>query len=244
MKVKLDHPALFVKGIEIISELVTEVKIKLNEFGLSISAIDPANVAMVGFKIPKSAFSEFEVGNEELGINLDNLKKILKRCGNGSVLTLESSENVLNILIQDRLKRNFSLNLIEIEGEDIDFASKVSRMEFVARIELNSIDFTASIEDCAVVGDSCAFKIENGKYVIEAKALNSARTEFSGDEAVIEAEECKSKYSLEYLQKFLKGAKICDKTNVAFAEDHPLKLEFRMPKMEIAFILAPRVETD
>ena len=78
MLVELQSPAMLTKAIEIISDLVTEVRIKVNEFGMSITAMDPANVAMVNFKLPKSAFSKFELDSEVLGINLDNLKRILK----------------------------------------------------------------------------------------------------------------------------------------------------------------------
>ena len=40
----------------------------------------------------------------------------------------------------------------------------------------------------------------------------------------------------------MKGAKLCEKTIIKFAEDHPLKIEFRGQGMELDFILAPRVE--
>ena len=242
MLIKLENPTLLSKAIEIISELVTEVRIKVNEYGLSISAIDPANVAMVGFKIPRSAFSQFESGNEVLGVNLDNLKRILRRSGAGSSLIFEKKENLLSIEIEDRIKRHFTLNLIEVESEDVDFYEKVSRMEFSSKIEMNSVDLVSSIEDCAVVADATSFIIRDGKFIVEAKSLNSAMSEFSGDEAKIEGENSKSKYSLEYLQKFMKGAKICEKTSLQFAEDHPLKIEFKTPHMELAFILAPRTE--
>ena len=56
MHLKLNNPTAFTKSIELISDLVLEVRVKINEFGMSIVAIDPANVAMVSFKIPKSAF--------------------------------------------------------------------------------------------------------------------------------------------------------------------------------------------
>ena len=56
MLVKLENPLLLTKPIEIISDLITEVRIKVNEFGMSITAMDPANVSMVNFKVPKSAF--------------------------------------------------------------------------------------------------------------------------------------------------------------------------------------------
>jgi len=244
MLIKLDNPAVLARAIEIISELVTEVRMKVNEFGLSISAIDPANVAMVGFKIPKSAFSQFEVDKEVLGINLDSLKRILKRAGAGSSIILESKDNQLNIKIQDRIQRKFSLSLIDVESEDVDFETKTGRMEFSTKIDLPSVDLVDSIEDAGVVADACTFMIEEGKFIIEAKGLNSAKSEFSGDEAKIAGETCKSRYSLEYLQKFMKGAKLCERTILNFAQDHPLKIDFAPAGMQLSFVLAPRVETE
>ena len=240
MLVKLDDPGLFLKGIEVISELVTEVRIKLNEFGMSITAIDPANVAMVRFKIPRTAFSQFETGDEVLGINLDSLKKILRRCTNGNSLILEKKENILEIQVLGKIKRDFSLNLIEIESAE----KEIPNLEYSARVEIVSPDLISSIEDCIVVSDACSFRIDSGKFIIESRGLNSARSEFSGDEAKIEAENCKSKYSLEYLQKFMKGVKLCDKTFLFFANDHPMKMDIKTEHMEINFILAPRVETE
>lgn len=240
MLVKLEDPSSLSKVIDVISELVTEVRIKVNEFGMSIIAIDPANVAMVRFKLPKSSFSQFETGNEVLGINLDSLKKILKRCTNGTSLILEKKDNFLNIQILDRIKRNFSLNLIEIESAE----KEIPNLDYSARVEISSLDLVSSIEDCIVVSDACSFITTKESFVIESKGLNSARSEFSGDEAKIEAEDCKSKYSLEYLQKFMKGAKLCEKTNLSFANDHPLKIDIKTEHMELNFLLAPRVETE
>ncbi len=240
MLIKLENPVIISKAIEIISELVTEVRIKVNEFGLSINAIDPANVAMVGFKIPKSSFSHFEADKEILGVNLDSLKQILKRCSSGSSLIFERKENFLNIQIQDRVKRNFNLSLIEIESDD----KEMPNLEYSSKVEIDSVDLIASVEDCAVVADACSFIVKEGKFAIEAKGLNSARTEFSGDEARIEAENCKSKYSLEYLSKFAKGAKLSPKTTLRFADDHPLRMDIRTNEIELSFLLAPRVETE
>src|SRR3989338_1567242 len=244
MLVKLENPQLLSRVVEIISELVTDVRIKISEYGLSISAMDPANVSLVGFKIHKSAFRQFESGSDVLGVNLVNLKSILRRCSSKSTLIIEKKENTLEISIQDRISRKFVLTLIEIESEDIDFDEKERKIEFSSRIEMNSLDLIDSIEDCLVVSDSCSFIVKNGKFIIEAKSLNSARSEFSGDEAKIEAEDCKSRYSLEYLQKFMKGAKLSEKSILKFASDHPLRVDYKTENMELSFILAPRVETE
>ncbi|MBT3404724.1 proliferating cell nuclear antigen (pcna) [archaeon] len=240
MLVELQSPAMLTKAIEIISDLVTEVRIKVNEFGMSITAMDPANVAMVNFKLPKSAFSKFELDSEVLGINLDDLKRILKRCGTGGSVIFEKKDNMLEIQINDRIARKFTLNLIEIESEDKEMPS----LEFSSKVGISSIDLVDAIEDCGVVADACSFIVEEGKFIVAAKGINSARAEFSGDEATIQAENCKSRYSLEYLQKFMKGAKLCEKAIIKFAADHPLRLDFRTGELELSFILAPRVETE
>ncbi len=241
MIVKMDDPALMIRAIDVISELVTEVRIKVNDSGIHINAIDPANVAMVGFTIPKSSFSQFETGPEVLGINLDSFRKILRRCSSGSSVILEKKGNLLSIQIDDRIKRNFLLNLIEVEREE----KEIPNLKFTTAVKMNSVDFVDSVEDCAVVADACSFLIKDGKFLIEARGLNSARSEFSGDEAEITTEiaNCRSRYSLEYLQKFAKGSKLFDKTILKFSDDHPLRMDLKSENLELSFILAPRVET-
>ena len=240
MLVKLDNPLLMIKAIDVISELVTEVRMKVNDTGINIIAIDPANVAMVGFTIPKNSFSQFETDKEILGINLDSLKKILRRCSSGSSVILEKKGNMINIQIHDKIKRNFTLSLIDVEREE----KEIPNLTFTSGVKLNSVDFADSVEDCAVVADACSFLIKDGKFIIEARGINSARSEFSSDEAEISSEtNCKSRYSLEYLQKFIKGAKLFDKTHLRFSEDHPLRVDLKSDSLELSFILAPRVET-
>jgi len=249
MLLKLNEPKLLSDVITIISDLVTEVKIKVNKQGMSIVAIDPANVALVSFKLPASAFSQIEVEEEVLGVSLDSLKSVLRRCSPGSSLVLQTEDNSLKIQIHDKIKREFQLSLIDIEQEE----KAMPNLEFSSKIEISSIDLTDSIEDCSIVADACSFIAQQDKFIIEARgSLNSAKSAFSSDEVKIEIKpgqgnenkEIKSRYSLEYLQKFIKGARLVDKSLISFSNDYPLKLEFKTPRMELAFVLAPRVETE
>ena len=241
MLLKLDRPKLLGDVIGIISELVNEVKIKINKEGLGIIAIDPANVALISFLLPKIGFSSFEVKDEEiLGVNLDSLRNVLRRAGIGSSLILQTQDNTLNIEIHDKIKREFKIALVNIEQEEKTMPS----LEFTCTVSMSSLDLNDAIEDCSVVADACSFSIKDGKFVIDAKGLNSTKSEFSGDEAKIVGEMGKGKYSLEYLQKFIKSCKLTDKVIINFAEDYPLKLEFPGDSFNLAFVLAPRVETE
>jgi proliferating cell nuclear antigen len=244
MLLKLDEPKILTDTISIISDLVTEVRAKITRQGLSIIAIDPANVALVILKMPASAFSQFKIeGDEELGLNLSDLKAVLRRCGIGSSLILEKQDNLLNLNIQDKVKRNFSLALIDIDAEE----KQPPNLEFSSKVEIDSSVLSEAIEDAAIVADACSF-VTNKKqdnFIVEAKgSLNSARVEFSSDEAKLQVQDAKAKYSLEYLQKFIKAAKLTEKAILQFSTDYPMQLDFKTSNLELGFVLAPRVETE
>jgi proliferating cell nuclear antigen len=240
MIIKLDSPKILSDAIGIVSELVSEVRIKLLEDGLSIVAVDPANVSLVIFKLPRESFSQYEIGNEVWGVNLDDLKKILKRASSSSSIVFEQEDNQLKISIFDKIKRVFTLSLINIDGED----KNIPNLTFSAKIEMPSKSFSEAVEDAKVVADSCALISGEGFFMVEGiGSLNSARAEFSGDEAEISGI-ARAKYSLEYLSKFIKASKISDNVVINLSDNHPLRIDFPGEKMGIGFILAPRVDND
>jgi len=240
MIVKMDKPKLLSDAINIISEIVTEVRIKLLEDGMSIIAVDPANVAMVIFRIPKESFSQYEAGGEVWGVNLADLKLVFRRASSGANVVIEQEENQLKISIFDKVKRIFNMALIEVDSED----KPEPDLKFAAKVQMDSSNFSQAIEDCSVVADACSLVAGKDFFIIEGLgALNSARAEFSGDEAKMEGI-AKSKYSLEYLMKFIKAGKIAERVEINFSDDYPLRLDFPGDQLGIRFILAPRVEND
>jgi len=227
-------------AVAIISDVVSEVRIKLLEDGMSIIAVDPANVALVIFKLPRESFSQYEIGNEVWGVNLGDLKRILRRTGVSATVVFEEEEGKLKISILDKVKRTFSLALIEVSSEDKD----IPELNFDVKVEMDSEDFSQAIEDANIVADSCSIVASEEFFMIEGSgSLNSAQAKFSG-ESVEMSGIGKSKYSLEYLMKFIKAAKISSRVVVNFSNDYPLRVDFPGERMGIGFVLAPRVENN
>ena len=78
MRLTLAEPKYLKDSISIISELVNETRIKVSSDGMELIAMDPANVAMVVFKLSPSAFTEYNVEKpEDIAINLTNFIKAL-----------------------------------------------------------------------------------------------------------------------------------------------------------------------
>lgn len=240
MQLKLESPKLLSDIVSIISELVTEVRLKVTKEGLSLTAIDPANVAMVYFKMPADLFSQFELEKEEtLGLNLENLKAVLRRCQLGSSLTLSKLDNTLKLGIQDKIKREFTLSLLDIEGEE----KEMPIWEFKSVIKMDSEAFVEAIEDCSVVSDACTFNAEPTKFTIESHGpINSAKIEFSSDEVEIHSDNSIARFSLEYLSKFVKGTKVSSKVGINFSDNHPMRINFATGNVMLSFVLAPRIE--
>ena len=239
MLVKFNDAKALSEAVAIMSELVNELRIKVNKNGMSAVAVDPANVALVSLKIPRTAFSQFETSEEEIGVNLEDLKQVLKRANSGSSLTLERKENKLLVNLEDNVKRRFTLSLIDIDSEE----KHVPDLEFQVKVSLPSSLFQHAVEDALVVSDACLFNASGNSFSIEAKGnLNSSHTEFNPEEVKLNGEG-KAKYSLEYLQKFVKACKLSENVSLQFKTDYPLRVDFS-GDVEMTFILAPRVEED
>jgi len=101
MRLTLAEPRYLKESVTIISDLVNEARFRVNKEAIELVAMDPANVAMVIFKLLSSSFTEYDVKKDvEIAINLSNLKQILRRAKPDDMLTLElDPDNKLKIIL-------------------------------------------------------------------------------------------------------------------------------------------------
>ena len=101
MKLVLAEPKFLKESVGIISELVNEVTIKIDKDKLELIAMDPANVAMIVFKLLSSAFIEYNVDKEEqISISLDSFRQILRRAKPRDTITLELDDKKSRLRIK------------------------------------------------------------------------------------------------------------------------------------------------
>jgi proliferating cell nuclear antigen len=245
MKLVLAETKLIREPITIISDLVTEAKFKIGKNGIEMIAMDPANVAMVLFRLLSSAFVEYNVKEEvDIAINLNNLKQVLRRIKGNDNLTLELSENKLKLVLTGSTIRTFYLPLIDQQEKE----HKEPDLKFKTSIKCPSSMLNDAIEDVEIVAESVTFQSEDKKFIVNASGdTGKATVDIKAEENVhIESsEKVKSKYSIEYLKKMIQGAKISSNVHIQFSKDYPLKLEYKeLDKIQMVFILAPRIEND
>lgn len=248
MKLTLAEPKYIKDSISIISELVTEARFKITKDGIELVAMDPANVAMVIFKLLSSSFVEYNLEKDvELAINLNNLKQVMRRAKANDTVSMQlSNENKFEITFKGKNTRKFSLPIIELEEKE----QRIPDLKFPLKITTSASNLSEAIEDADIVAESVSLEGDSDKLVILAEGdLSKAKIEImKDDETVIKADsqdKVRAKYSVEYLKKMIAGSKLADTVTISFDRDYPLMLEFKeVDKVNLKFILAPRVEND
>lgn len=245
MKLTLAEPKLLKESISIISDLVTETKFRVGKDFIEIVAMDPANVAMVVFRMPSNSFAEYDVSEDTvLAMNLASFKQVLRRAKPNDVLTLEKTENKLKIILKEKNVRTFYLPLIDLD----DRPQKVPDLSAKAVVSLPSSVLNEAIEDMDIVSESVTFMADVDNLTISASGdLKNADVVIGKDDSVsITTDgEHKSKYSIEYLKKMIQSSKLVGNAVLKFSNDYPLTLEYaEKDKLSLSFILAPRVDND
>ena len=245
MKLVLAETKLIKEPITIISDLVTEARFRITKDSIELIAMDPANVAMVVFRLLSSAFVEYNVKEETIiSINLNNFKQVLRRIKAADNLTLEVTDNKLKLTLASNAVRTFFLPLIELDEKE----QKIPDLKFKTTITLPSSVLNEAIEDVEIVAESVLFAVEDKKFIVSATGdLSKAMVEIKADEGIVikTEEKVKAKYSIEYLKKMMQGSKISGQVTIGFNKDYPLKLEYKeLDKIQMMFILAPRIEND
>ena len=117
-------------------------------------------------------------------------------------------------------------------------------------VKTGSSILAQAIVDADIIGESVAFVAEPSKFMIQAEGdLSKAKIEIKESAntqiSMHSKEIIKSKYSIEYLKKMVIAGKLADEVIVHFNKDYPLKLDSKIiDKLNLSFILAPRVESE
>ena len=245
MQLTLSEPRLLKESVNVVAELVNEVTMRIDKDKIEIVAIDPASVAMVEFKLLSSAFVEYSVPvPQELAINLDHLKQVLKRAKATDTISISLGEDKhrLTIQFQGAHKKTFNIPLINIEeGEQ-----KLPTLDYKSKVTLPSEKLDEAVEDMSVISESLSLNVVPEKLIVRAESsLKDAKVELPSTEEtviILDGPEMSSKYSIEYLKKMAKASKLADTVSLELGNDYPLRMEYKLlDKLRLSFILAPRV---
>lgn len=246
MKLVLDKPSYLKESINIINELVIEARFDITQTGIELISMDAANIAMINFKLLKNAFTTYDLDKDiNLGLNIHNLKDILRRVKESDFLIIEYVDEKLNITLKGKTLRKFKIPIIDLGEEDKQ--TKAPNLEYDTVIKTTSDLFSDAVDVADLKEDSVGVEITANKEKLlfnSVSNMNESSTTIkaSKDTKIECKEEQVAKFQVGYLKKFTNGSKLSNFVTINLKTNFPIKVDYKaVDKVQLSFILAPLV---
>lgn len=241
-----DAPALKA-GIDAIVSLVEEGQFEVKNDGLHLKAMDPSQISMVSFTMPKSAFVEYNISDEsKIGIDITQLANVLARGKKGEKAELSVEEGRLVVkFIGEKHKRTFKVPLMET-GER---TQKEPKIEFKNFVVVKADAFKETLKDAKLISSHLRLQLTPEQFVVDVRGENGeVRAEFdkgSSEVSGLQTEGAvKATFPLQYLEDMVKATAGSSVVRINLETDRPLKLEYDIEGAKVVYYLAPRIETE
>lgn len=250
MEFSFKDAKFFKQCIDAVGSLIDEGSFEISKEGIRLRSLDPSQIAMVDFKLPKGhAFSSYDVEDPRtISLNLQDLSKVFARSKGSEKVTIlfdEKEGNRLQIEFAGDTKRAFKLPLLDLRETAMPKEPKVA-LETMVKIKASH--FKEMLKDVVLVSSHLQMEAEGSSFNIEAhgdsgdlKVENSMKTLKDLDVKAPSA--TKAMYPAEYLEKMSRAAVDNEPVQIEFGTNKPIRIHYKIGEAEFVFFLAPRVES-
>ncbi|MCG1004387.1 MULTISPECIES: DNA polymerase sliding clamp [Halobacterium] len=233
--------------LDSVSVLVDECKIHLDEDGLSIRAVDPANVGMVDLDLGSAAFESYEADGGIIGVNLSRLEDIAGMADADQLVQLELDEETRKLHIQiDGLEYTLAL----IDPDSIRQEPDIPDLDLSANVVIEGADIDRSVRAADMVSDHIALGVDAADelfYVDAEGDTDDVHLELTRDDLIdLEAGDAHSLFSLDYLKDMNKAIPKDAEVELELGDEYPVKIHFDIAEAQghVTYMLAPRIQSD
>jgi len=234
-------------ALDSVSVLVDECKIHLEEDGIAIRAVDPANVGMVDLSLDAGAFESYEADGGLIGVNLSRLEDIVGMADSGQLVELELDEETRKLHIQiDGLEYTLAL----IDPDSIRQEPDIPDLDLPAEIVIEGADINRAVTAADMVSDHIALGVDADAetFYVEAEGdTDDVRLELDREDLIdLQAGAARSLFSLDYLKDMNKAIAKDGEVTTELGEEFPVKMHFDIAEGQgnVTFMLAPRIQSD
>ena len=233
--------------LDSVGVLVDECKIHLEEDGLEIRAVDPANVGMVDLSLSASAFESYEADGGLIGVNLVRLHDIAGMADTDQLVHLELDEQTRKLHISiDGLEYTLAL----IDPESIREEPDLPDLDLPAEIVIEGRDIDRAVTAADMVSDHIELGVDDAEelFYVEAEGdTDDVHLELDTDDLIdLTSGPASSLFSLDYLKDMDKAIPADAEVTMELGEEFPVKMHFEIAEGEgqVTYMLAPRIQSN
>ena len=249
---RLDNSRILKHIIDALSGIIGEAEFLITPEKLQLKAMDPSRICLLQLEMKDDTFENFTCNKDcKIGINTEDLDKILKRCGTNESIEISFKDNEQKIRIKfckedSKRSRNFSLSLLDIQAEEIPLENLL-QIAFESIFVLEPSLLLEAIKDAEIYSEILNIKCsEELLKMTSSGQIGEMEYELDKEEC-IEFEsgetEASGSYAIRFLKNIMKVIGITEKLEISLKTDHPLKFAFDLLEgAQLTYFLAPRVE--
>jgi proliferating cell nuclear antigen len=231
--------------VEAIVSLVDEGIFSISKEGISLRAMDPSGISMISFFIPSKAFSKYEIEKTvEIGLNIDNLSKIMSTTREDEAIVLKDVDGKLSLeFVGAKNRRRYRLHLIDVRKKD----DKEPKVEFDANVEIASDHLKNALKDASLISSYITLKAGKSHFTISAKGDSGDLEELNElDGNMIKkldaGKEADAVFNLEFLENMVRSSPMGNAIKLSIKSDQPLRMTYNIGDAAVTYYLAPYVE--
>ena len=231
--------------VEVISTLVSEVKLTVSKDGIDVKAVDPSHVAMLVLSLKKSAFVEFTGEPTEIGIDIEKLKEVLRLSKPGDDIDLQYDGGKNRLVVKvGKVTRHMSI----VDPAGIT-DPKVPNVTPPGTAVVKMEELRQGIRGSESISDHVTLTLDTEGFTMHSEG-ETDRVDMTLPKASLSRHEVKepvkSMYPLDFFSSMVKSITTSEDVTLHVGNEYPLKIEFTIAdgKGEGRFLLAPRVEED
>ena len=245
---------------QVVDQLLTvvdEAIFRLGYDGMSVTAVDPANVGMVDLEVEPGAFESVGDGMFPVGLNLQRLDDYIDGASGGDPVTLSFQPETLSVEIQHT---NVEVEMAGINTEAMRDEPDIPELDHSVGLTADAGVFRDAIENAELVSDHVEFEavVDDQELVVSGEGDTDTIETVLGSDELPEASfesDTTSLYSLAYLvggstgkskyKGLLKPLNRDTDLRVEFSEEMPVKMHYDFADGfgHVTVMLAPRVQS-
>ncbi|CDP06917.1 unnamed protein product [Coffea canephora] len=208
-ELRLVQGSLLKKVLDAIKDLVNDANFNCSSSGFSLQAMDSSHVALVALLLRSEGFEHCRCDrNFSMGMNLNNMTKMLKCVGNDDIITIKGDDGCDTVTFmfesptQDKIA-DFEMKLIDIDSEHLG----ILEVEYQAIVRMPSVEFARICKDLSSIGDTVVISVRK-------KGVKFSTRE---EATVIEMNDPVSlTFALRYLNSFTKASPLAEMGYIGF----------------------------
>ena len=247
MKIVVAEATSLKSAIDSIASLVEEGVFEIKKDGISLKAMDPSQISMVSFFMPKEMFVEFDVQEErKIGLDIDQLSSVLSRGNRSEKAELSVDEGRFVIkFVAEKKRRTFKIPILDI-GEGVQKEPKIEYKNFV---KISADAFKEVLKDAKLVSSHLKLSLGAEQFGADVRGdSGDVHEEFDKDSPQIAQistlVDTKATFPLQYLEDISKASPSSEVITIYIENDKPMKMEYKIQGAEVKYYLAPRIENE